>query len=629
MTAAPRNLLTGRHDLDAVHRALLPRESFRRYPAASDRTAWESLSAATRAALIAAGECRVGEEWEHLTASLILDYKRKGDRSSYQAPHFRRRTRLQELVLAECAEGRGRFLAAIADNVWLTCEETFWGWPAHLDEQKAGRELPDIAEPIVDLGVGESAALMAWIDHLLGPQLDEVSPLLRARIRHEVDRRMLTPCLERDDFWWMSWDIRQHMINNWNPWCNSNWLACALLLEIDSDRRARAVHKIMRSLDLFINHQPEDGGCDEGPGYWDRAGGSLYDCLELLYHGTGGRISIFAEPLVADMGRFIQRAHVAGDWFMNFADAAAKTRVDGALVQRYGRSINDPKLVDFGRWIAQKQGDRPRPMNRSINRSLAELLDTPAVDGPVPPAPLLRDVWLPQLEVVAARDRAGAADGLFFAAKGGHNAESHNHNDIGSFVVYLDGEPLLIDLGVEAYTAKTFSPQRYEIWTMQSQWHNLPTINGAMEQNGRDFAARGLHYSADDASASFALDIAASYPPAAHIKHWTRTLRLERGLALHLTEDYELSESHEPAILNFVTACEPALGAGELQLRTPAGRTAVLRYSPGAFTATAAPHPVTDAGLQRMWGEQVFRVQLVEHKAVTSAQHAFVLEPRG
>ena len=47
--------------------------------------------------------------------------------------------------------------------------------------------------------------------------------------------------------------------------------------------------------------------------------------------------------------------------------------------------------------------------------------------------------------------------GFFFGAKGGFNAESHNHNDVGSCVMYFDGKPCLIDLGREEYTAKTFS----------------------------------------------------------------------------------------------------------------------------------------------------------------------------
>ena len=64
---------------------------------------------------------------------------------------------LQRLMLAECLEGKGRFVDDIANGVWLICEETFWGAPAHLAAQKAGVGLPDVSEPIIELFSAETA----------------------------------------------------------------------------------------------------------------------------------------------------------------------------------------------------------------------------------------------------------------------------------------------------------------------------------------------------------------------------------------------------------------------------------------------------------------------------------------
>ena len=58
---------------------------------------------------------------------------------------------LQRLILAECLEGKGRFVDEIANGVWLICEETFWGAPAHMAAQKVGVGLPDVTEPIIEL----------------------------------------------------------------------------------------------------------------------------------------------------------------------------------------------------------------------------------------------------------------------------------------------------------------------------------------------------------------------------------------------------------------------------------------------------------------------------------------------
>lgn len=620
-----RRLLAGRHDLAFVRRHLLPAATWRRFPAAGDRPAWQALPAATREAWIARGAARAAEPWEHLTATRMLDFVRRGDRRSFQDPHFRRRTRLHDLVLAECAEGAGRFLDAIADQVWLTCEESYWGWPAHLSLQQAGPGLVDPDEPTVDLGVGESAALLAWTDHLLGAQLDGISPQLRRRLRREVDHRLLKPCLERDDFWWMGWHIGGHTVNNWNPWVNSNWLACALILEADADRRAAAVHKILRSLDVFMDHQHADGGCDEGPNYWGRAAASLYDCLELLHHASGGVISIFDEPLIGELARFMPRTHVAGDWFVNFADGAARPNTEGALLARFARHLGDPGLEDFGHWLkARRQPSSETVQILTISRTLAAAFAPPA-HRRAPAPPLLRDVWLPDLQVAVARDAAGSERGFIFAAKGGHNDESHNHNDLGSFIVYLDGEPLLIDVGVEVYTAKTFSPQRYEIWTMQSAWHNLPTINGVEQAPGRDFAAHAVRHTADDRAATFSLDLAAAYPAAAGVRRWTRTLVLERGRALRLTDDYELDAPRTPAVFHFITAAPPEPAAGAIRFRTPAGAAAELAYDAAAFDAEFESRAIDDPNLVAVWGEAVHRVRLTERAAAARATRNFTL----
>src|SRR5690606_26636925 len=110
--------------------------------------------------------------------------------------NFGRRNKLIALALAECAEGQGRFTDEIANGVWLICEETYWGLPAHVAMQRAGVDLPDAAEPTVDLFAAETATALAYIQALLGGALDSVSPLIRPRIAAEIDRRILTPNLE-------------------------------------------------------------------------------------------------------------------------------------------------------------------------------------------------------------------------------------------------------------------------------------------------------------------------------------------------------------------------------------------------------------------------------------------------
>jgi len=432
-----------------------------------------------------------------------------------------------------------------------------------------------------------------------------VSPLLRKRIRAEVDRRVLTPALQRDDFWWMGFGERKN-INNWNPWINSNWLAAVLLLEADPPRRTGSVYKIMRSLDNFINIYPDDGASDEGPGYWGRAGASLFD-NQLLRSATNGTIDIYRAPLVRSMGQYIYRVYINDQYFIPMGDASAKLTPDAELVYQYGKRIGDPVMQGFGALLAQRRGPY-RPGSSSPGRILPALFVAREIATAQAAEPLLGSVWLADLQLMAARSTPNSDVGLYVAAWGGHNAQSHNHNDVGNFIVYGDGKPVLIDLGVETYSAKTFSSQRYEIWTMQSAYHNLPTINGVLQAAGREFQAKNLSFNETANRVTFSADIASAYPAAAAVQRWQRRVTLDRKApALELEDKYELKQWKEPVRLNLMTPLSVDTSKpGAVHL----GGRYVLTFDAHELHAAAEAIPITDEHLRSVWGDRVERLVL-------------------
>ncbi len=621
---------------EKIEKVLVPRGQWHPWPTWSERARWESLPEPVRKDLIANGEQYLGYRWPSLPATLFLEYARNGNRSRYEHECFARRNALTDLIVAECVEGKGRFLDDIVNGVWAICEESFWGVPAHVGAQKAGSGLPDSAEPIVDLFAAETGESLAWTYYLLSERLDRVSPLICPRIRHEIDRRILTPCLERDDFGWMG--FAGGRVNNWNPWCNSNWLACALLVEADEARRIKAVAKIVRSLDHFFDAYADDGGCDEGPGYWGRAPASLLDCLELLHSVSKGAIDVYDRPLVKEMGRYIYRVHIADDYFVNFADASAKVRPDGELVYRYGKRIADDRLAAFGAYLhAMDRGEGSGFLGKggySVGRYLAEIFNDVELRAAQAKPPLVRDAWLDGIQVMTARCAEGTTKGFFVAAKGGHNAESHNHNDVGNFIVYRDGRPILIDAGVETYSRKTFSGQRYEIWTMQSGYHNLPTIDGVTQSPGRQFAAREVRYEANDDYAQLQLDIAGAYPKQANVKSWVRTIRLNRGKHIGIAEDYTLAKPAQEITLTLLTPCQVEVRqAGQLLLRAADGaepRPAVqVWFDGGKLKPVLETIPVEDGRLRSVWPERLTRILLKAQTPALQDTWAVRIEPAG
>jgi hypothetical protein len=607
-------------DLRAV---LAPADDWRPFP--KDAGAWQSVPEEQRRAFVAAAEHELGTGWSTVPATALLSYARTGDRSVSERLANQRRRKLGLLLAGELLEGRGRFLDAIADGVWVICEESFWGSVAHLGEQGP---LADVREPIVDLFAAETAALLAWTDYLVGDRLDAVSPRLRERLRLEVGRRVLTPALERDDFWWMGFGERT--VNNWNPWINSNWLTAVLLLERDTDRRVRAVAKIGRSLDRFIDTYPDDGGCDEGPGYWGHAAASLFEALELLGSGTGGRLDLLQAPIVRAMARFITRAYIKDEWFINIGDAAARLRPSPELVYRFGRAASEPQVAAFGAWLARRRGAYgPGDVQNygTPGRTLPALSLAREIAGAPVAEPLEGEVWLPDLQLMAARERPGSADGLYVAAWGGHNAQSHNHNDVGNVLVFADGRPLLADAGVEQYTSKTFSARRYEIWTMQSQWHNLPTINGTDQGAGASFRARDVIFRAEPQAVRLSLDIAPAWPPEARVTRWLRTVSLDRARReVAIEEEYTLTAAREPVRLNFLTPIAADVSRpGRVLLSGTSGRAHELVYDAALFTARMEPRRIDDPRLTPVWGEQLFRVVLVAKESRPAGRHRIVV----
>jgi hypothetical protein len=594
---------------------LIPRDAWHPHPTIEDRNAWESLPEYIRSIHIARGEGCLGYEWPTVLAVRFLDYVRTGNRGQQERVSGGRRNALAALVVAECMENQGRFLDDIMNGIWAICEESFWGVSAHVGAQKAGSGLPDVAEPIVDLFAAETSALLAWTVYLLGPKLDTISRLIVPRVELEMDRRILTPLLEREDFGWMG--FRGQRVNNWNPWICSNWLTSALLIERDEVRRLKLVAKAVKALDNFIDPYPKDGGCDEGPGYWGRAGASLYDCLELLHSATNGEINVYDDPLVQNIGKFIYRVQIHDRYFVNFADASAMLTPSPFLVYGYGKRIKDPQMMALGAWSAHRQNVKENGVGDSLGRLLPALFSLEEVLEADHNPPLPRDVWLDEIEVMVARDSEGSSDGFFVAMKGGHNAESHNHNDVGNLVVYIDGQPVLVDAGVEAYTAKTFSSRRYEIWTMQSDYHTLPTINNVQQAPGRKYAARNATYKADDRTAELALDIAGAYPEEAGVDTWMRTVALNRGAGIAITESYSLKKISGGIILNFLTPCEVvlhddgliSLKASELSGDRTSG-AAQIHYDADKLAASVEEITVEDNGLKRIWGSSLTRIML-------------------
>jgi len=673
-SAAPRgkqrNLLTTKYSSAAIRSSLLSLSAYHPFPTIHDRAGWDALHPDTRAALLKDGEKYLEFHWPEMPATVFLRYSRFGIRGDYEAIRNLRMAALQALLYAECVEAKGRFVDDIVNGLWATCEESFWGVPAHLYIQKADLGLPDPRDPIVDLFAAQTSALVATAVYLLGDTLDKVNPLVRERCIFEAERRIIDPCLKQNFMWTglpggkprhdLPWIVdpakgEVQPVNNWDAWICWNWLTTVLFLDHLPARRTRSVEKILLCLDKFINSYPDDGGCEEGPGYWSVATGAMFEALELLRSATSGKVDIYSHPLMLQMALYMPRTQIAGEFYINQGDASSIIRPDADRLFRMGKRLHSDEVVNYALSTIPPQ---------YLPSTLPSLFDEFELrQHAIQPPPLYRDVWLPDTRIIAARKHAGSTSGLYLACIASDNGKSHSHNDTGSFWVYSNGLPMLIDLGQESYQKKSFDIHRYDIATTQSSWHNLPTIgnvrpgkaaqqtgpapgqvtpgDGIDQGVGPQFRATDIHYQTSAATAELSMELGTAYPPAAKLKSWQRTLRLTRATdTVELTDSYVLKEP-TAVTLNFITTCtitEPSKGILELanpiwgQTIDPpnSATTPPLRitFDPGLLTCSVETMPLENAELVRNWGAKAFRIRLTARPAISGKIHVVIASAR-
>ena len=609
-----RDLLTGAYSEQLVKESLVPGDKWVKYPKYKDRAAWQVFPESLRSKYIKEGEKYIGYDWPSVKATEYLEFTRTGDRGAAEGPQNQRRAALQTLALAELMEGKGRFMDDIVNGVFTFCEQTYWGASAHFymykEDESPGdgdptTNLSDIDNPIVDLVVGEIAADLAWVWYYFQEEFDKISPVVSRRLKSEIKNKVLEPFYARNDYWWITgW--KRGNVNNWTPWCNFNVLNCIMLIEDDPVKKAKAVYKTMASVDLFFNVYPNDGACDEGPSYWGVAGGKAFDYLNFLSTVTNNKINIFDHSLVKDIGRYIYRVYISqGRFFTNFADAPPIIRPRGGAIYRYGEKIGDEMMKAFGAFLLHDRKFGEEPVISSIGLTLEDMFQMKGWQQAKAAEPLLSEFYFPDTQIALARDQAGSNNGFYFAAKGGSNGEAHNHNDVGSCIVFFNASPVLVDVGVGAYTKETFSKDRYNIWTMQSQYHNVPVINGFQQPPGGQYKAKNTDFKSSKSKVSFQTDIAGAYPAEAKVEQWIRNITLERGKKIRISEKFRLTDISGTTALRYMSPLLCTIVKPGIVSLAGEGFELQMKYNASALTARIEQKEVDGSGLQAAWGSKI------------------------
>jgi len=493
---------------------------------AAIRSAWDPLAATTEGAkLIRQAESYLKSAPVPFDSTLYQEYYTNGNRSRFQDHNSARWKRLRLLTLAECLEGRQRFVPALDATIQSLCSDPSWCLPAH----DHGAWIFKGNKPYADLVVAASGFDLATVVHLLADRLPAATQTLA---RREIARRLTAPVLEQirgeDPSFYQSrhwWSRANH---NWNAVCTAGGVGAILLTEPSATDRADALRWARNNMKIFLSGFSADGYCSEGVGYWSYGFGHFTILSELVYQHTAGTDDWLATPRVREIAAATCGQEITHGFHPCFADAGMNSRPSALVVNH---------LAGCGIWPAPSAMSTIDVITRASNLYEAMLLGFPArsekpATAGAAAVSLPPHHWLPDAGVYIGRPAVTGS--LAVAWKGGSNDEHHNHNDVGSTMLYHRGQMLLCDPGAMVYTAETFGKDRYRFPVMSSYGHSTPVVDRQFQLPGKAARGKVLSTSFSDLTDRITIDLRSCYPVAG-LSRLEREWTYQRGEAGALT----------------------------------------------------------------------------------------------
>ena len=521
----------------------------------SDRKAWNALAKHKAYKNVIPGAVKIlSTPIPDQPDDLFLDFSRTGNRTRWQAVAGRRRSRIPTLVLAECLENKGRFVAAFEEIIRAVCAERTWVMPAH------DRTLRNFKGEAIDIDLASAA--MGWnlamADYLLG---DKLGAETRQLIRDNVRRRILDPYRDmatgkRKINWWM------RTTNNWNAVCLAGVTGAALAqIESPKERAFFVVAAEAYSKNFLAGFTP-DGYCSEGVGYWNYGFGHYVLLGEVIHQATGGGVDLLARDEVRNPAMFAARIEIASGVYPAFADCSVSAKPSSQIMHFVSRRHG----LGLRRW---EKGDMVSASGGLFGAMMYSFPNSATRTPPAKTPSILLGprTWFENAGVLICRPGENPACKMAVALKGGHNAEHHNHNDVGSYVVLVGGRALVVDPGAEVYTSRTFSRQRYVSKVLNSYGHSVPLVAGKLQKTGRRACSRVVKTEFTDLADTLVLDISSAYD-VPELKKLQRTFcysRKEAG-SLTVTDEVEFASPKDFSTAVITLGQWKKLRAGSLRI---------------------------------------------------------------
>ena len=469
--------------------------------------------------------------------SLFRMYAERGSRNEFMSVYWKYRRKLMLNAISAYLYGEERDIHGTEDVLWSVLNEYSWTPPVHITAydgvNKRNVSLEENVTDnnyIVDLLSAETAASIAECLLILG---DKLHPLIVKRAVYELDRRIFTPYLEKR----FAWEVQT---NNWLSVCASNIALAALAVVDDEERLTAILHRALLHIERYISGFNPDGACLEGVAYWDYGFGPFTNLACKLNERTCGAIDLFSIEKIEAVARAYYKCFFVGGRAVNFSDCrtcpSISPTIHSVLMRRYSDLAIPRELVSLS-------GPLSNRLHEAV-RFFTEITDDYAEqDGKIFGTHIFPDSqWY----------ISSSENGVGIAAKGGNNDEPHNHNDIGSFLVYKNGVEIISDIGAGEYVKGYFDDARYDFFATSSRGHSLPIVNGGYQKDGAEFFAEDVVLTQNGISC----DISRAYANE-DLKKLVRKISFDTETgAVTLTDSFELKAKPISLVERFVTASD-------------------------------------------------------------------------
>lgn len=464
-------------------------------------------------------------------------YIENGNRLQFERQYFERRRQLVTLGLALLLDDNNLSNIRMLEKImWEVCNEYTWALPAHLDY--GGEAAYDRDSPyMVDLFSAETAQTLSELIEIHG---NSFSQIVKSRVESEIERRVLKP-FERKEWEW------EHLENNWSAVIASCIGMTALsMLKSQQERQEKIIKRLSISFDSYFRSFENDGVCEEGIGYWIYGFG-YYCYFAEKYQQNYQSDQFLSEPLLKKIAAFPFYTQIGNRSFVPFSDAE-NPELPSGLISFCHRYFQVP--VPFLDQATSLHFDHCyRWAHLSRNLLWTGTVENEQAEGVH---------YFSDAEWLVANFKE---EKVVFAAKGGSNNESHNHNDVGHFIFGSQEELLLTDLGAGEYTRGYFLEEtRYSILNNRSLGHSVPIINGC-EQIVGDHQAEKVEFTESADGFRFSMNLEGVYGKESQITDYHRKWQwVKDEKMLFLQDEIHFNRNMNNKVLqNFISHYQPLI----------------------------------------------------------------------